>query len=164
MLVAEQNFISELLGNNYVQDDKEAEVYVHTAYRNLSSFQRTEALASEIYDAFHGMRRYYSSDLIWEKSHVHPFTLDEHSLREMWELRNSLDRIGIAYYVYAKAAAIYWTFDKKAACFPSIQALGCADILLTTFEMLSGADESLWEKPMHQVLNVLLNDDLEQAA
>lgn len=162
--VSEKSFVTELLGESYEADDEEATASIHAAHRHLSSLQRTEALASEIYDAFSAMRRFYLSNLVWEKSFVHPFSVDEPDLHALWQLRATLDRLGVAYYVYAKAAAIYWTFDRKASCWPSILNISCVDVLLKSFEMVADQNEEMWNMPMDQVFESLQHDDVEQEA
>jgi hypothetical protein len=71
--------------------------------------------------------------------------------------------MGMPYYVFAKAAAIYWVLDRKGYNVPSIKDLDSTDVMLLALDLWSTTDEQEWRRPMRQVLENLLNDGVDEA-
>lgn len=161
---AERAFVTILLGDAYAEQDDDVRDRVHPDHRHLSPVARTEELASELHDAIKAVRGAIPGEGHWGLSATHPFTVGGEALADLWRLRHTLDHIGMPYYIYAKAAAIYWVFDRKGHHVPSIEHLDSTDIMLQALDMWSTTDEQDWKLPMRQILEACLNEDLDEAA
>lgn len=144
---AEKNYIREFIGRHEADIDQRAERQGHQDYEGMTAMERTEALADALFEAFDGAQSVIDTQEALTRKRWHPFFLSRDDLGHLWELRKTLDDIGVPYTLFAYAALADWLIYKKLRRFPTVTDLSDEGIIVTVLDYWGHPElDHLWDE------------------